>query len=476
MTVPPVIFESESGNAYFYDDAAKIIMCIKGSDELDWLTSFQETGVFDSENIPAGLKMHINSSGVFLRDNSKIIAEDLVREKLNTGISELLLETAGQCGSYCQHCDSGGHCLPGGEGAGKKMSWETAREAINYYFSFNLEGSLRDPAITPLVIFSGNDALANFELIGHAVKYIKKCYSGYFTGINFHLLTDGILLTEQIIRFLLENRVTTVIRIPVFAGTDGRHEKETENTFPSGQIIKNMKLFEKIEKEYGDMKSFRPFEISCRVDFKDSFLSMIGRLKELDMEPERFGNFSFTDYIGKSSGPESRSEKISESFFDYLLKTYMEEPEDNFFRVILERMTDELLRDLDGGRTADSKFGKISCFSGLDRLTVSAEGDYFACGKMNWNNAIGNIKRGLAMFSICSQIYTMENISMDYCSKCSISNLCRICIKDFADADNKFMFSLNVCDRQRKTIASLLKFHVTRMELAKSSGLKTEAV
>jgi len=122
-------------------------------------------------------------------------------------VKALCLNVAHHCNLACRYCFA---AAP--ETTARMMPAATARRAVDYLLAAS--GARRHVEID----FFGGEPLLNFPVIRDTVAYARRRGETAGKEVGFTVTTNGMLLTPDITRFLLENRVNVVLSL------DGRPE------------------------------------------------------------------------------------------------------------------------------------------------------------------------------------------------------------------------------------------------------------
>jgi uncharacterized protein len=119
-------------------------------------------------------------------------------------ISSLWLNISHICNLNCVYCFADGGCY------GKKaalMDIQTAREAVDFLLKVG------DGGEDYRLVFFGGEPLVNFPVMKSCVLYAEKEAKEKNVSVNFHLITNGTLLNQQIARFIRNHGVTVQISL-----------------------------------------------------------------------------------------------------------------------------------------------------------------------------------------------------------------------------------------------------------------------
>jgi uncharacterized protein len=130
---------------------------------------------------------------------------------------------------YCYHNDG-----KGADTRSETMTSETARRSIDFLF----ENSGDLPKV--VIVFFGGEPFLNFDLIASSVEYAREKADG--REIDFAVTTNGTLLTDEVARFVEENKIGVTISID---GAGDVHDRY--RCFPDGSPS-----FGAIEKKLAD--------------------------------------------------------------------------------------------------------------------------------------------------------------------------------------------------------------------------------
>ena len=128
-------------------------------------------------------------------------------------VTAMDLFIAQQCTMKCIYCYGGG----GEYGAPGAMSEKTAFQAVDWFWR------QKGAAKTLSINFFGGEPLLQFGLLKRVVSRARQLEKGASAQFHFTLATNGTLLTEEMIRYLKENR------FKINVGFDGPKEIQDRN-------------------------------------------------------------------------------------------------------------------------------------------------------------------------------------------------------------------------------------------------------
>ena len=309
-------------------------------------------------------------------------------------LKSLCLHIAHDCNLRCKYCFAGT-----GDFGGKRalMSKETAAKAID----FAIEGS-RQRHNLEIDLFGG-EPLVNFPVVKYVVEYARKREQETHKNIKLTLTTNGTLLTDDIIKFLNEQRVMLVLSLD---GSKATHD--TMRPFPngSGSYDAAVRGFKKViasrhGKNYylrGTYTHFQPY-------FAQDTLDMLKVGREISMEP-----VVGTDepYVLQEKDLPLLYKEYDKLAADYLEYRHRGEPFDFFhFNVAL-----------DNGPCVAKRLA--GCGAGHEYFAITPEGDIYPChqfvGRKKYK--IGTLDTGIERPDLVQKFRHCHVLSKEKCRNC----------------------------------------------------------
>jgi len=465
VTVNPIHIESLNGNSYIYDDASQLILGVRDEDEMEWLQNNKEITLETINSAPNRFKQLINTMNLFCRSKTLIQEKKLIQSKKQKGIRQLILEVTESCNLRCKYCIFSDYYENTRNYSSNKMPWETAKRAIDQFFQYNLCCLKINPQLTPAITFYGGEPLINFILIKRAVNYIEVKYKSLFNTIEYSLTTNGVLLTTEIIKFLISKQFYSVISLDGDRDSNDRNRVDINNKGTFNQVIKNIKEFQKIEKELAVNPNVTYFVIATVYDFQDSIEKRLSALQSLKIEQKKFRRFSFVDNFNSSFYEKQDMKKSLNDFSSTLWRLYTDPSQNKFVYDFVNKIYNELILNISNRRQFQNRLMRNSCVPGLDKLMVTVEGNFHACEKVSHNYPVGNVETGLNFENIEAQIRIFNEINEKKCFSCSYSNLCTVCVKQLEKGDGSKMGVTNeICEQQKNNQKKLLQLYVSKKE------------
>jgi uncharacterized protein len=133
------------------------------------------------------------------------IAVGELEKRLQTSLSQLILNVTERCNLRCSYCVfSGDHSFQRSHSS-VKMSTTVAIKAVEYFLAHSSE--TREPCIG----FYGGEPLLHFALIRAVVEYVEQKYPD--RRVRYQITTNGTLLAGDTLAFLANRNFFVVISI-----------------------------------------------------------------------------------------------------------------------------------------------------------------------------------------------------------------------------------------------------------------------
>jgi uncharacterized protein len=161
--------------------------------------------------------------------------------KKRRGIRHLELMVTHDCTMRCCYCygasgQEGWEEAPYLYGArGRGMSYETARKGVDFLFAAS------GPRKELSVIFFGGEPLLAFDLIQRIVPYIRQKETDTGKTANLSLSTNGLLLTREVVDYLVRHRIGCQVSIDGPPEIHDRSRRMVDGRGSYGSIIEGVK-------------------------------------------------------------------------------------------------------------------------------------------------------------------------------------------------------------------------------------------
>ncbi len=452
----PFIHLFKNSSAYYvYDvNTNKIITVSKDiynflSGKVADNTEGQNASIIDSIN-----ELRIQG---YLKSNHVKVSEhpltEIFEDYLCNKISHLTLQVTQMCNLRCEYCTySGGY--NNRSHSDKRMSEEIAQKAIDYLIKHS-----RDSVDRFGLSFYGGEPLLAFDLIKMCVRYIKERAEG--RKVDFNFTTNGTLLTEEKIEFLMENDFNILVSLD---GPDYIHNKNRkfanseEGSFDI--LIKNLDMIKnKYPEFYKNKISFNTVldptnEFTCVNDFI---------INSEMFDKMRFSSSVISDTYAKNSIVYSSNfgeEFEYERFKLYLSKLgWLSEQEispmlNSSFSTI--KRTARSLESPKLTQMPEAYHRGGPCVPGAHKLFADVNGDFYPCERVSESSfvtKIGNIDLGIDLDK-ATRLLNIERFTTDLCKNCWCYYYCTICI---ARADDGTKISTDMIESACKGVRNSIE-------------------
>ncbi|HHT57737.1 radical SAM protein [Herbinix luporum] len=350
--------------------------------------------------------------------------EDIKINLFKAGFVQLAIEVTSQCNFRCKYCVFSGRYSGQRIHKTDNMSLETAKKSIDLYLRYIEEAKDYNPNRRPVISFYGGEPLLNFDLIKQCVEYAKSLYD---EQIYFSVTTNGSLLTDDIIDFLVKEKFSTIVSLD---GYKENHDRNRVNASGHGTFDFVMK---NIKKLYEKQKT--PVFLSTVFDYKTDFQKMEEFFRENPQVVELtingvnsfgtdyFNQFTKEDYIFFNKS----LEELKESFIVDVQEGKNHNLNSFMHRVLGDICTSIFMKQVNLNPQNDKVIKYTgSCIPGT-KLFVDYQGEIYICEKVSREVSIGNVYNGLD-FNKCADIVNQYNeVVSKKCNKCLLRNTCKRC-------------------------------------------------
>lgn len=341
----------------------------------------------------------------------------------NYRVRQLILQVTQQCNLRCKYCAYSGVYEGNRTHANKKMSFETAKKAIDFLLEHSLENS------EVIIGFYGGEPLLEFRLIKECVKYVYEKCEG--KKIVFSITTNATLLKDEIAKFIVENKFAVGISL------DGsKKEHDISRKFPNGEgsfdiVMENLKNLQKqypdyVNKYINIMTTVNPYmNLGCVLEFfsTDKFL------KDKSI---MFNNMVPTNLKEEVSYAESYFQVRN---FEYVKALFylVGKLEKKYVSQLMTSSIDKTMK-LRRALHKRNSLGNVEhhggpCMPGILRLFVRYDGSLFPCERVNEEleyYRIGTLDKGFDLQKM-GELLNFGKITEKECKECWNFQRCLMC-------------------------------------------------
>jgi len=453
----PLIKLFEYGSDILIYDAKPHFAFIVSYNEMDVLVDFlrgkpndeiiKTNTDFDKTSLSALLNRYqeLLDCGVFIKGPVEEISpmditaiEDIVNYyDKNILLRKFALEVTEDCNFRCKYCPN---TLAEDYRQHSKtyMSLDVAKESIDYYFRQYVKvfNKLNDKAkvlileiASPTLSWYGGEPLLNFDVILNSADYFKSLpwnlHNIPTEKLEFTLNTNLSIMNEEVIKFLVENKVI------LFASLDGPKEEHDKcRVFTNGKGT-----FDIAYANLMKIKNYNPeyFKTKVIILGVGTDLHDIEKCKKFI---ESQGALSFDQYLADYKGVFVKNAEEKLKVFHQTYKKELEvekrkidsisnfEEEKTKFRDIFDFI--DIQVDNPNGKNKLNLL--LTCPMAYDNLMVGATGDFHICHKTDGSMPVGNCKTGVESGEVVDLYRNYDEIiNNDACKSCWSVHFCKVC-------------------------------------------------
>lgn len=441
------LFKSCIGNCYLYDINIDKIAAIP-TEIYDYLN---DNMAYDDLSDSSHRLLHNLSKRGYLKSNPiKKIEHPFTNEleyQLDTNIAQITLQVTQSCNLACEYCPYASKITSKNarSHSNKKMTWETAKKALDFYAKHS---SNKKRAI---IAFYGGEPMLAFDLIKKCVQYSDVLFKN--KEIEYRFTTNGTIMTEEEIQFIVNHKIYVMFSI------DGPKEiHDIHRKFANGKGSFNF-AFEaaaKLIDAYGSLAE-KYISVNTVVD-KSNDVDKIFELCNVKLFKEHkiqmhftSIDYDYTEEIEEVFCPQY-NEKMGYWYFLGALSRLQLADNINIPQFIFDYYNDLS----NAGLSEIKKIEKTTapsgqCVPGQRRLLVNVDGDFFPCEKVSETSKvtnIGNVREGFN-YSQVNRILNVGKITEEQCKNCVAFWHCTSCVKN---ADNGIKMSSSARLKHCETI------------------------
>jgi len=424
------LFQTSEGN-YCYDVNTDCILKISES-EYDSLNKVIQ-GKLDMEDSP--LIVRLKELGYLKADKVKIVEHPdthLMRYHCDRKVEGLILQVTQNCNLRCDYCAySGGY--KNRVHNNKRMTEEIAFKAID----FLIEHSKDSPRIN--ISFYGGEPLLEFKLMKKCIEYAKNSVEGKY--IHFNFTTNGTLLNDDVMDFLVKHNVLITISLD---GPEEVHDKNRKYAnSDKGSFMTVMENLQKIQEKY---PGYFETNISYNIVLETENYNVV---KNFFCDNDIFKGAALmptlvADVNSKKDTRKSEKFVIENRYSIFLAYLHL------MGRITLKNKNFLETQMMLVGESRKGKIGKQRsqlpekwhhggpCIPGVMRLFVDVNGNFYPCEKVSEDckeMIIGNLEDGFDLQRI-EEILNIERKSQGKCFECWAYSECKMCIGSFSIDDS----------------------------------------
>lgn len=339
-------------------------------------------------------------------------------------VNDITFQVTRACNFNCRYCTYANSNQIGRNHEHVNMPIDVARKGLLYLYEHSSDATF----VT--VGFYGGEPMLNFPLIKEIVEFAETLF--YSKKIIYRMTINGSVLTDEMLRFLVEHDFIIVISLDGPEIIQNRHRKfgvSGNGTFDV--VYQNViKIRETYEAYFNQNVSF----MSVVFDDEDprDVLQFYNELKIPDHCVKLMSaDLSGVDYTKGDIIVEFNDNPIDKTFYDRMLGIY------NSKKAIHPKW-----------------HPSGQCIPAVRSLFVNVYGDFYPCEKLieSPSLSIGNINTGLNLQRI-NELLNIGKLTEQECKHCWALRYCEICIAQCFDVE-KGTITLEAkqraCEKQRQ--------------------------
>jgi len=396
-----IVLDINSGAVHVVDDPTFITLKALEKSKGNWQQAADEVEPTLGKELVKEIKEELlelkKEELLFTTDDGKITANN---DK--PIVKSLCLHLAHDCNLRCNYCFASSGSFGGQKSL---MDLETGKKALDFLMVHS------DNRRVCEVDFFGGEPLLNFEVLKALVAYGREVSAKAGKVINFTLTTNGMLLSEEVEKFLNAENISVVLSL------DGRKEVN-DRMRPQANGRGTYDVLIPIYRRFAASRNDQDYIVrGTYTHFNTDFADDVKHMFE-----QGFTHLSVEPVVAPAEEPYALTSRDLEAIYeeyDRLSRWYLEE-----FRQGREVDFFHFNVDLDKGPCLPKRL--TCCGAGYEYLAVTQEGDLYPChqfvGKKEF--LLGSVHEGLKKPEIGLKFKEAHVYNKEKCTTCWARFLC----------------------------------------------------
>ena len=394
--------------------------------EYEFLSNSNFRRLLQRRELESDVEESLRNKGFIYKENEEIFATKqaiklrCVKEYLLVPTSLHIFVVSKNCNFNCIYCQAGEL----NEKENFKMTYETAKKAVDI--------ALQSPSKYCSFEFQGGEPLTNFEVIKYIIEYSKANKGD--KDIEYNLVSNLTLLTEEMIEFFIANNVSICTSI------DGDNKLQNinrpyKNNDSYKETVKKIKMLQKRNIKINAIETTTKFSLCKYKEIVDEYINL--GLDSIFIRP--------LTRLGKADSNWKKVGYSPEEFIMFYKKTLeyiIEKNKQGIF--IAEGNSTIFLRKILSKQAVNYMDLRSPCGGAIGQLAYYYDGNIYTCdeGRMlaemgNDSFKIGNVYESsynelmksdstkAMCISSCIEClpYCCNCVYMPYCGTCPVINL-----------------------------------------------------
>lgn len=382
-----------------------------------------------------------------------LVDEEALREKVRS-LPMMTLEVTQECNLRCKYCIYNNCYEQFRPFTSRKMTWETAKKAIDYVYSLVKFRTKKNFDVG----FYGGEPLLNVPVIEQAVEYSKQIFNDW--NLTFSMTSNITALNKDIANFLINNNIRLNVSLDgnkenhnakrVFAGGQGTHDT----------VMRNLKMLKDMDSEYFQKRISFTAVHSIELPLRNvrEFFDNNELAKGHSVRVNNVSKLN-TDYYEKYPWDKDQKERefqqLDEDIFSKLSKGEELTEVETFYHL-------NAAMEVESHTQRSFSTGAQTCLFD-SRIYIDATGGFHICERINDKFSIGNIDEGLNFEKMLDIVKSFTDLIKQNCLNCDMRFFCTRCFCSFG-GDGTFEIPEDFCSGKRRSIVKGLEKHIKYQE------------
>lgn len=394
-----------------------------------------------------------------------------IREKLAREVKSITLNITNNCNlacKYCPYCDDNAYSEIRPK---KDMDEEVALTAVDFFFKHNER--IRNEGM--LISFYGGEPLLNMGVIEACVEYVKNKYKKYHNKVHFVINTNGTLLNDEVVSYLMDNKILLHISIDGPEDVHNANRLSKNGTGSYEIIISNLEKIRAKFKDYYDNFVALKAVIAPPYDLlkTDNFFFGSSRHPICDLDERKlFFNYVFTyktNYLKwyKINEITKRLKEHQSIVFNDFINELIEKEiaKASLGKKLMMDMLYKIYKRKYDIKIPEKWVFRSFCIPGVSKTFIDEKGIIGICESTGSKISIGDINNDYYIDKIIELIEEVMHLCNQKCRNCWAIRFCNICFAWLIHFDeiDKNKMSL-MCRNLKKAIIVALLWYLYVLE------------
>ncbi len=387
------------------------------------------------------------------------VCSECIHELISTQLRFLVLEITQRCNMRCKYCCYSGAYLYDRTHSKKSMDEQTAKSAIELLISSSSQSRHRG------ISFYGGEPLLEFKKIMRLCDFALRLTKDG-PPVSFHIDTNGILLTKEVLRFLISRGIFVQVSLDGPQEIHDRWRVVLNGWGSYTTIMTNLKRILDYDPDYFishisfGVTLAPPFDLVTVDDFFAEMFPMNLVAPRIVNSRDTLLFRPYDDF----ANDKRLQDGIDEVAHRYISARIRGSDPTNFEKGMWDRLMIRIHSTCPVSPSTPFCAAGI-CVPGQRKLFVTSEGTFHPCEKVGTAFRIGNVARGIDEQEVRNLVNEYVETVKNRCVGCWAARLCSLC---FARVRKGNIIDQNrwvrECECERKLLHYGLSMYATIME------------